>query len=63
LKPKIDRDHYITTIVPEETWLDLINLAHQKNLDVGYVAREALTMGLKPLHETEDLLPEHPRLK
>ena len=58
---KESSDRWISTIVTEETWLDLVNLAHQKNLDVGYVAREALTMGLKPLHETEDLLPEHPR--
>ena len=54
-------DRWIATMVTEELWQELVSLAHQKNLDVGYVAREALNMGLEPLYRDLDLLPEHPR--
>lgn len=54
-------DRWISTIVTEDLWQELVRLAHQKNLDVGYVAREALNLGLEPLYRDLDLLPEHPR--
>ena len=51
MKPVILTDKYLMCSVSEEQWTEMILLAREMGVDLGYLTREAALLGVRTLKE------------
>ena len=51
MKPVILTDKYLMCSVNEEQWTEMILLAREMGVDLGYLTREAALLGVRTLKE------------